>query len=138
MKKFLIVLLCILIIAGIAIGIIVYRTNQTEPSIALKDYFEKLSNGEYEAMYDYVITDTSKEDFVTRIKNIYEGIEAKNISTTVLTNTEDEDNSNIVNVTYNNSLDTIAGNMSFMNTVKLQKQDEGYKILWIHQSFFQI
>ena len=130
MKKFLIVLLCILIIAGIAIGIIVYRTNQTEPSIALKDYFEKLSNGEYEAMYDYVITDTSKEDFVTRIKNIYEGIEAKNISTTVLTNTEDEDNSNIVNVTYNNSLDTIAGNMSFMNTVKLQKQDDGYKILW--------
>ena len=130
MKKFLIVLLCILVIAGIAIGIIVYRTNQTEPSIALKDYFEKLSNGEYEAMYDYVITDTSKEDFVTRIKNIYEGIEAKNISTTVLTNTEDEDNSNIVNVTYNNSLDTIAGNMSFMNTVKLQKQDEGYKILW--------
>lgn len=130
MKKFLIVLLCILVIAGIAIGIIVYRTNQTEPSIALKDYFEKLSNGEYEAMYDYVITDTSKEDFVTRIKNIYEGIEAKNISTTVLTNTEDEDNSNIVNVTYNNSLDTIAGNMSFMNTVKLQKQDDGYKILW--------
>ena len=130
MKKFLIVLLCILVIVGIAIGIIVYRTNQTEPSIALKDYFEKLSNGEYEAMYDYVITDTSKEDFVTRIKNIYEGIEAKNISTTVLTNTEDEDNSNIVNVTYNNSLDTIAGNMSFMNTVKLQKQDEGYKILW--------
>lgn len=130
MKKFLIVLLCILVIAGIAVGIIVYNTNQTEPSIALKEYFEKLSNGEYEAMYDYVITDTPKEEFVTRIKNIYEGIEAKNIDTTVLTNVEDEDNSNIVNVTYNNSMDTIAGNMSFMNTVKLQKQDEGYKILW--------
>ena len=130
MKKFLIVLLCILVIAGIAAFIIVYNTNQTEPSIALKDYFEKLSNGEYEAMYDYVITDTSKEDFVTRIKNIYEGIEAKNIATTVLTNVEDEDNSNIVNVTYNNSMDTIAGNMNFMNTVKLQKDDDGYKILW--------
>ncbi len=130
MKKFLIALLCILIIAGIVIGIIVYKANQTEPSIALKDYFEKLSNGEYEAMYDYVITDTSKEDFVNRIKNIYEGIEAKNIATTVLTNVEDEDNSSIINVTYNNSMDTIAGNMSFMNTVKLQKQDEGYKILW--------
>ena len=130
MKKFLIALLCILIIAGIVIGIIVYKANLTEPSIALKDYFEKLSNGEYEAMYDYVITDTSKEDFVNRIKNIYEGIEAKNIATTVLTNTEDEDNSNIVNVTYNSSMDTVAGNMNFMNTVKLQKQDEGYKILW--------
>lgn len=130
MKKFLIALLCILVIAVIAAFIIVYNTNQTEPSIALKEYFEKLSKGEYEAMYDYVITDTSKEDFVTRIKNIYEGIEAKNITTTVLTNTEDEDNSSIINVTYNNRVDTIAGNMSFMNTVKLQKQDEGYKILW--------
>ena len=130
MKKFLIVLLCILVIAGIAVGIIVYNTNQTEPSVSLKEYFEKLSNGEYEAMYDYVITDTSKEDFVTRIKNIYEGIEAKNIATTVLTNVEDEDNSNIVNVTYNNSMDTVAGNMNFMNTVKLQKSDDDYKILW--------
>ena len=71
MKKFLIVLLCILVIAGIAAFIIVYNTNQTEPSVSLKEYFEKLSNGEYEAMYDYVITYTSKEDFVTRIKNIY-------------------------------------------------------------------
>lgn len=130
MKKLLIVFFCILVVVGIAAFIIIYNTNQTEPSITLKEYFKKLSNGEYEEMYDYVITDTSKEDFITRIKNIYEGIEAKNINTTVLTNVEDEDNSNIVNVTYNNSIDTIAGNINFMNTVKLQKQDDGYKILW--------
>ena len=130
MKKFLIVILCILVIAGIAIGVIVYKTNQTEPSLCLKEYFEKLNNKEYDAMYDYVKTNTSKEDFVTRIKNIYEGIEANNINTTVVTNIEDEDNSSIINVTYNNSMDTIAGNMNFMNTVKLQKSDDGYKILW--------
>ena len=130
MKKFLIVILCILVIAGIAVGVIVYKTNQTEPSLCLKEYFEKLNNKEYDAMYDYVKTNTSKEDFVTRIKNIYEGIEANNINTTVVTNIEDEDNSSIINVTYNNSMDTIAGNMNFMNTVKLQKSDDGYKILW--------
>ena len=130
MKKFLIVILCILVIAGIAIGIIVYKTNQTEPSLCLKEYFEKLNNKEYDEMYDFVITNTSKEDFVKRIKNIYEGIEANNINTTVVTNIEDEDNSSIINVTYNNSMDTIAGNMNFMNTVKLQKSDDGYKILW--------
>lgn len=130
MKKILIVILWILVIAGIAIGIIVYKTNQTEPSICLKEYFEKLNNKEYDAMYDYVKTNTSKEDFVTRIKNIYEGIEANNINATVVSNIEDEDNSNIINVTYNNSMDTIAGNMNFMNTVKLQKSDDGYKILW--------
>ncbi len=130
MKKILIVILCILVIAVISIGVIVYKTNQTEPSICLKEYFEKLNNKEYDAMYDYVKTNTSKEDFVTRIKNIYEGIEANNINTTVVTNVEDEDNSNIINVTYNNSMDTIAGSMNFLNTVKLQKSDEGYKILW--------
>ena len=130
MKKFLIVILCILVIAVISIGVIVYKTNQTEPSICLKEYFEKLNNKEYDAMYDYVKTNTSKEDFVTRIKNIYEGIEANNINITVVTNIEDEDNSSIINVTYNNSMDTIAGNMNFMNIAKLQKSDDGYKILW--------
>lgn len=130
MKKFLIAFLCILVIAGIAIGVIVYKTNQTEPSICLKEYFEKLNNKEYDAMYDYVTTNTSKEDFVTRIKNIYEGIEANNINATVVSNIEDEDNTSIINVTYNNSMDTIAGNMNFMNTVKLQKSDDGYKIIW--------
>ena len=130
MKKFLIVILCILVIAVISIGVIVYKTNQTEPSLCLKEYFEKLNNKEYDEMYDYVKTNTSKEDFVTRIKNIYEGIEANNINATVVSNIEDEDNSSIINVTYNNSMDTIAGNMNFMNTVKLQKSDDSYKILW--------
>ena len=130
MKKFLIVILCILVIAVISIGVIVYKTNQTEPSLCLKEYFEKLNNKEYDEMYDYVKTNTSKEEFVTRIKNIYEGIEANNINTTVVSNIEDEDNSSIINVTYNNSMDTIAGNMNFLNTVKLQKSDDGYKILW--------
>lgn len=130
MKKFLIIILCILVVVGIAIGIVIYKTNLTEASICLKEYFEKLNNKEYDAMYDYVITNTSKEDFVTRIKNIYEGIEAKNINTTVVTNIEDEDNSSIINVTYNNSMETIAGNMNFLNTVKLKKSEDGYKILW--------
>ena len=67
MRKFLIVILSILVIAGIAIGVIVYKTNQTEPSICLKEYFEKLNNKEYDAMYDYVKTNTSKEDLVSKL-----------------------------------------------------------------------
>lgn len=127
MKKLLIAIFFILVIASIIIGIIIYKTNQTEASICLKEYFELLNNKQYDEMYDYVETNMSKEDFVTRIKNIYEGIEANNISATVITNIEDED---IVNVTYNNSMETIAGKMNFLNTVKLQKTEEGYKILW--------
>ena len=127
MKKIIIVVLVLLAI-GI-VSVIVYM-NRTEPSVCLKDYFDKLNNKDYEGMYEYVETDMSKEDFVTRVKNIYEGIEASNISATVLTNTNDENDSSITNIAYNNSMDTLAGNINFMNNVQVKNVDGEYKIVW--------
>ena len=127
MKK---VIIAILIILAIGVVSVVIYMNRTEPSVCLKEYFDKLNDKDYEGMYEYIETDMSKEDFVTRVKNIYEGIEAANISATVLTNTEDESDNSITNVTYNNSMDTLAGNMNFMNTVKVKKVDGEYKIVW--------
>ena len=127
MKKFIIALAIILVVGVVAV--VIYM-NRTEPSVALKNYFDKLNSKDYVGMYDYVITDTTKEDFVTRVKNIYEGIEASNISVTVLTNTQNENDNSITNVTFNNSMDTVAGNMNFMNTVKVKKVDGEYKIIW--------
>ena len=127
MKK---VIIAILIILAIGVVSVVIYMNRTEPSVCLKEYFDKLNDKDYEGMYEYVETDMSKENFVTRVKNIYEGIEAANISATVLTNTEDESDNSITNVTYNNSMDTLAGNMNFMNTVKVKKVDGEYKIVW--------
>ena len=127
MKK---VIIAILIILAIGVVSVVIYMNRTEPSVCLKEYFDKLNDKDYEGMYEYVETDMSKENFVTRVKNIYEGIEAANISATVLTNTEDESDNSITNVTYNNSMDTLAGNMNFMNTVKVKKIDGEYKIVW--------
>ena len=127
MKKFIIVILTLVVIGTVAV--IIYM-NRTEPSVCLKDYFDKLNNKDYEGMYEYVETSLSKEDFITRVKNIYEGIEATNISATVITNTEDEEDSSITNITYNNSMDTLAGNINFMNTVKVKKVEGCYKIIW--------
>lgn len=127
MKKFIIALAIILVVGVVAV--VIYM-NRTDPSVALKNYFDKLNSKDYEGMYDYVITDTTKEDFVTRVKNIYEGIEASNISATVLTNTQNEEDNTITNVTFNNSMDTVAGNINFMNTVKVKKVDGEYKIIW--------
>ena len=127
MKKFIIVLLILFVIGAVAV--IIYM-NRTEPSVCLKDYFDKLNNKDYEGMYEYVETSLSKEDFITRVKNIYEGIEATNISATVITNTEDEEDSSITNITYNNSMDTLAGNINFMNTAKVKKEEGSYKIIW--------
>ena len=127
MKKFIIVLLILFVIGAVAV--IIYM-NRTEPSVCLKDYFDKLNNKDYEGMYEYVETNLSKEDFITRVKNIYEGIEATNISVTVINNTEDEEDSSITNITYNNSMDTLAGNINFMNTAKVKKEEGSYKIIW--------
>ncbi|MCL1917023.1 MAG: penicillin-binding transpeptidase domain-containing protein [Peptococcaceae bacterium] len=50
-------------------------------------YFAQIGDGQYEDLYELLSersqTQITKEDFVTRNKNIYEGIEAKNISVTV-------------------------------------------------------
>lgn len=128
MKKLIILILIILLVCA-GVYIITYM-NQTEASVCLKDYFSKLNNKDYEGMYNDVITDISKEDFLTRIKNIYEGIEAKNINITVLANVEDENNKDIINVTYNTAMETVAGNMNYMNTTKVIKDEEKYKIMW--------
>ncbi len=123
------VIIFAIIVIAIAIGIITY-TNRTEPSLALKQYFSYLSNKDYEAMYDLVITDMPKEDFISRVKNIYEGIEATNISITVTANSTSENNKDIVNITYTNSMNTMAGNESFINTAKMKLEGEDYKIIW--------
>lgn len=81
-------------------------------------------------MYSYLITDMTKEQFVNRVKNIYEGIEAKDIKATVITNFEVEEEKDTVSITYNNSMNTIAGNANFVNTIKTKKVDGEYKIVW--------
>ena len=128
MKKLVIFLIIILLVCA-GIYIIIYM-NQTEASICIKEYFEKLNNKDYEGMYNDVITDLSKEEFLARIKNIYEGIEAKDINITVLANVEDENNADIINVTYNTSMETVAGNMNYLNTTKVIKEEEKYKVMW--------
>lgn len=130
------IILPLLIMAvAFVLGVHLY-SNRTEPAIALKEYFKCLSDKNYEAMYDYIITDMSKEDFCIRVKNIYEGIEAQNISIVVAANTKANETEDATNITYTNSLDTIAGNVSFINTAKMKNIDGTYKIEWDSSMIF--
>ena len=153
----------IILFLGFGLGVYLYN-NRTEAAIVLKDYFKCLKNKQYEEMYDLVETDLSKEEFVARVKNIYEGIKAENITINVTSNnklskneeTESTNNEEIVEnkeekqeqnateklllnknlgdedieLTYNNTMDTVAGNMSFMNKVVITKIDGKSKIKW--------
>ncbi len=133
MKKIFLILIILLVLGGIAF---IYMTNKTEPSICLKEYMECLNKKDYEEMYNYVLTDYSKEDFISRVKNIYEGIEAKNIGATVLSNSKQEEGKEELVVTFNNSMDTIAGNVNFMNSLKMKNVDGKYKIVWDSSAIF--
>ena len=155
----------IILFLGFGLGVYLYN-NRTEAAIVLKDYFKCLKNKQYEEMYDLVETDLSKEEFVARVKNIYEGIKAENITINVTSNnklskneesksTNNEENvekkeekqeqeqnateklllnKNLgdedIELTYNNTMDTVAGNMSFMNKVVITKIDGKSKIKW--------
>lgn len=121
---FVLILLCICV----AIGLYIY-VNKMESSIVLKEYFSRLQNKEYEKAYELVETEISKEEFINRIQNIYEGIEAENISIQIATNSKN-DLGNENKITYNNSMKTIAGNINFINTVKLKHVDNRYIIEW--------
>lgn len=149
----------LILIAGFAIGVYFY-SNSTKASMCVKEYFSLLNDKKYDEMYELVETDLSKEDFVNRVKNIYEGIEAEDISIRIGANSSVVQNNNaevnessenekienvnnnnnssmttntdpgITTVSFSNSMKTLAGNINFMNKCNIKEEDGKYKIIW--------
>lgn len=92
-----------------------------------------LKNGKYEEMHTLLTKEsqekTNKEDFISRNQNIYEGIDCQNLNIEI-TNIEEKDKTHTT-LTYQTKMDTLAGEVSFSNTVDLTKDEEKkYKIEW--------
>ena len=144
LQKTIIIILVVILIMGLIIGGFFLYQNKTfsknDPNEVLLKYVEALSNKNYEKMYEYLTNESkkliSKEDFISRNKNIYEGIEAKNIGATVLSNSKQEEGKEELVLTFNNSMDTIAGNVNFMNSLKMKNVDGKYKIVWDSSAIF--
>ncbi len=94
-------------------------------------------NGKYEEMYDMISLKSkeniSKELFVKRNKNIYEGIEATNIEVKIK-NIEKKDG--VIKINYNENLVSVAGNINFDNIAKCVKENNEYKINWSSSQIF--
>ena len=139
--KFIFVLLFIMIL--FAVGAFIY-TNQTNEARLVRKYYNLLEQKKYDEMYDLVITDLSKEDFIARNKNIYEGVQAKDISCVITANskvntntTENVEQSELYsNVSYRFDMVTVAGNLTFNNTVKVKTKDGSSKINWDSSMIF--
>lgn len=140
-KVIIIVSIVIFLILAIAcaIGAIIYNKKEIEanPQKVFDEYIVHLSNKEYEEMYKLLDNESkekiTKEDFITRNKNIYEGIEANNIS--IKTKEIQKEDSKAI-VLYHMIMDTIAGKVDFDNQVEIVKENKEYFIKWSSNVIF--
>ena len=131
----------ILVIIAVVIGIFFYISNQPKnnPEDVVSTYAQYIVDQNYEEMYNLISENskaqTSQEDYINRNKNIYEGIEIANFAINI-TSVEKGDN-NTVKVSYNNSMDTMAGHVEFANSMTLSLDDnKEYKINWSSNLIF--
>lgn len=118
------------IAAFVIIGVVVFfMLNGDSKEKVLKEYYAKISDQKYEDMYTYISKESqenySKDDFVKRNQNIYEGIEAKDIEVSVESK-EDE------TLKYTVKMQTLAGEVSFEN----QTTFSDGKIVWNDSMIF--
>lgn len=133
---------CILIVA--AAGIISYGyLNREKPLHAedyLKTYFDLLDAKRFEDMYAMLTpgaqANITKDDFVERYTNIMDGIEANNIKVSIPEN-EDKKYPDTVTISYEATMDTLAGSVSYKNTaILMRNEDKVYQLNWDSQDIY--
>ena len=130
-KKVLIPIFFIILLVVIIAIIVVLNTDKEKPEDVFKSYISKINEKKYEEMYEMLSNEAkskiSKDDFITKNKNIYEGIDALNINIDI-TETKKEDKK--AKISYEQKMDTSAGEVKFTNNVELKKEDDKYKVDW--------
>jgi len=128
-----IVVAVIVAVLGIGVAFLILSQNKVKPEDIWQTYISLINKQKYEEMYAMLTEESkaqiSQEDFIKRNKNIYEGIEMSDMKAEI-TLVEEEDPSTR-KISYNSSMNTEAGEVSFTNTVRLSKDKEkGYLINW--------
>lgn len=137
------IVLTLIIIVGMFWAGSYFYSNYTEEVKVVKRYYELLELEKYEEMYELVECDYTRDEFINRLTNIYNGIEANNISTKILTNMifknigKKSDEKNNISISYRVSMDTIAGNVSFFGSAPVERVEGKYKIKWNSSMIFQ-
>lgn len=129
-KKVLIgVIVLVIIVVAIIIGVVIIQNNEKEKVKELvTEYFSLVNDKNYDELYSKVASmNMSKDDFIARNKNIYEGIDCANIEINIK-NVEKADKG--YDVTYNEKFFTSAGEVEFDNTANVVKEDKELKLKW--------
>lgn len=138
-KKWLIVAAAVLVAvaAGGGIAFAVLGGSGRTAAETMDEYIAALNNGAYDEMYELLDEESQKETdqetFTERNKNIYEGIEASNITVEITDEGSENRTSEQTtqNLTYQMKMDTMAGELSFTQTATFHKSGrEGYRLSW--------
>lgn len=129
-KKVLIgVIVLVIIVVAIILGVVIIQNNEKDKVKDLvTEYFSLVNDKNYDELYSKVASmNMSKDDFIARNKNIYEGIDCANIEINIK-NVEKADKG--YNITYNEKFFTSAGEVEFENTANVVKENKELKLKW--------
>lgn len=120
-KKYIIAGAAIVGVIAIAAAFFLLKGDSKEST--LKDYYAAIKEKKYDEMYNMISEQSqkaySKDEFIKRNQNIYEGIEASDIELTIDSSEDDT-------IQYKVKMKTLAGEISFDNQTKIK---DG-KIVW--------
>ena len=130
-KKRMLCLVSVVLVAAVgAGGVLLYKkmTEKTREDI-IKEYMGYIEKKEYEKMYallDEASKDKVKqEDFITRNKNIYEGIEAEKIQLDI-----PEEQDKYQPLSYRVTMDTLAGELTYDADTFFEKEKGQWHLVW--------
>lgn len=102
------------------------KEEQIKPAALMEQFAVQLNAGEYGQMYDMITEQSrrniSREDFISRNQNIYEGIEAAVTELTAVSEEILSEEQTVVH--YHMSMDTVAGKLEFDNQATFTKNEE--------------
>ena len=129
----------IVIIPLIVCGIALFMYNKShKPEYKLTEYMNLINAKEYDKMYELTDSETkqklSKDDFIARNKNIYEGIQASDIKVDIK---NVENKSNVATINYETTMNTLCGELEFSNTVTMTRDiGKDYTVKWNSKVIF--
>lgn len=132
-KKVIIIIAVIAVLVLSIISIIFFNRDTSKPEDVIKQYMAYITEKNYDAMYELTTKETLQEEYRTRNKNIYEGIEVSKLDINIAKTTKKGKEAEVV---YSTSMSTIAGEVNFSNTANLVKENGIYKIKWSSNIIF--
>jgi penicillin-binding protein len=119
------------------VAFLIYN-NVHKPQDKLIEYVNLINEKSYDKMYELTDSATkqkiSKDDFIARNKNIYEGMEVSELKVDIK---NVKKNGSLATIEYETSMDTLCGNLEFSNSIVLSRElGQEYKIQWDSKNIF--